>query len=102
MKMTLRNRPRGLKPLKFVGEWIVADVYPTGNLPSRLGIKVTKKYGNSPQRNRFKRLVREAFRLSYPSFKTGFDMLLRPRSKAAKAKMLDIKIELYSFVSRIS
>ncbi len=102
MKMPLRNRPKGLKPLKFVGEWIVADIYVRGDQPSRLGIKVTKKFGNSPKRNRCKRLIREAFRLSFSSFKTGFDVLLRPRSKAAEAKMSDIQNELYFFISNIS
>ncbi|MCH9613043.1 MAG: Ribonuclease P protein component [Chlamydiia bacterium] len=47
--------------------------------PARLGITVSKKYGNAPKRNRFKRLVREGFRTQSSRFPRGLEMNVMPR-----------------------
>src|SRR5438445_7344334 len=46
---------------------------------TRLGITVTKKYGNAVERNRFKRLVKESFRLCRHLIPTGIDCCVRPK-----------------------
>lgn len=50
--------------------------------PARLGITVTRKFGGAVQRNRAKRLLREAFRLYPQLFPRGADLvvLVRPGS----------------------
>jgi len=47
---------------------------------SRLGIVVGRKYGGAVQRNRLKRLLREAFRLNRARLPAGMDLICAPRA----------------------
>ena len=49
---------------------------------SRLGLAVSKKVGNAVVRNRWKRRIREAFRLQQDVLPTGLDIVVRPRKGA--------------------
>jgi ribonuclease P protein component len=46
----------------------------------RLGLSVSRKVGNAVVRNRWKRLLREAFRLSRTQLPVGVDLVIIPRS----------------------
>lgn len=50
-----------------------------GNTVSRLGLVVGRKFGNSPRRNRFKRILREAYRLNKSLLSNGADIVVIPR-----------------------
>lgn len=53
----------------------------------RLGVRVARRVGNSPARNRIKRLLREAFRLSQHDWPRGYDVVVsvRPHEPATLA-----------------
>jgi ribonuclease P protein component len=51
--------------------------------PARLGITVTRKFGDAVCRNRAKRLIREAFRRSPDLFPPGLDVVIIPKNLAA-------------------
>ena len=48
----------------------------------RLGLSVSRKVGNAVVRNRWKRLIREAFRLSRQSLPDAIDLVVIPRAGA--------------------
>lgn len=50
-----------------------------GLVHPRLGCSVSRKVGNAVVRNRYKRLFREAFRLSQHDLPPGVDLILIPR-----------------------
>ena len=58
--------------------------------PIRLGILVSKKYGNAVERNRFKRIVRAALREIQDELQPGWDILVLPRATHA-SKMPEIR-----------
>jgi ribonuclease P protein component len=60
-------------------DWLI--VYACENdLPHlRLGLSVSRKVGGAVQRNRLRRLYREAFRLTRHQMPVGMDLILIPR-----------------------
>lgn len=84
---------------RHVGVHIIIEFLPNQLEYSRLGITASKRYGNAVARNRFKRIVKEAFRLGRDQIWSGFDFNIKPRSMAKGAKMEVIYTELLSFCS---
>jgi len=49
---------------------------------TRIGLSVSKRVGNSPTRNRWKRLIRESFRRQKSHLPLNIDMVVRPKRGA--------------------
>jgi ribonuclease P protein component len=61
---------------------IVVYGSPNGLTHPRLGISASRRVGGAVVRNRWKRLVREAFRLSRWQLPAGLDLIVIPRPNA--------------------
>jgi ribonuclease P protein component len=60
-------------------DWLIVYVCENGLPHLRLGLSVSRKYGGAVQRNRLRRLYREAFRLTRHEMPAGLDLVLIPR-----------------------
>ena len=61
---------------------------------NRLGLTVSAKLAGAVQRNRIKRLFREAYRLHETEFAKGIDLVLVARSRAVGATYWEIEQSL--------
>ena len=75
------------------GKWIVVYALPNHKKDLRLGISVGKKYGNSVQRSRITRLIRESYRLTEDRIREGYDIVISSKEleKSAPAKNRKVK-----------
>jgi ribonuclease P protein component len=84
---------------------MVAFVHPNGLAHHRLGITASKKaVGNAVERNRSRRLLREAFRLALPaltSLNERCDWVLNAKRALLKEKVVGPVDEFQQLVARV-
>lgn len=67
---------------------------------NRLGFIISKKVGNSVTRNRIKRLLKEAYRNKNVHFKTGYDLIIIVRHRAAGLTYKQAENELLTLAKK--
>ena len=57
---------------------------------NRLGITASKKIGKAHDRNRARRVIREAYRSLEPNFQKGYDIVFVARTRTCASGMQDV------------
>ena len=67
---------------------------------ARIGVTATRKIGNAVQRNRARRLVREAFRKNKWLAPNGVDIVINVKRPLVEAHYRDLESEFITFLER--
>lgn len=104
-RVRLRKRAdfqRTIRASQRHGRWLMFDLCKNQKEHLRLGLTVTKKYGKAHDRNRIKRMIREAFRNLQSTVHQGYDINVRPRMEAKLATFKEIAEELELFIKALT
>lgn len=74
----------------FVSPDLVTYIIKNNNNNLRIGITTGKKIGKAVERNRSRRIIREALARLYPDVKSGYDLVFVARGKTPYRKSTDI------------
>jgi ribonuclease P protein component len=80
------------------GRLMTVFVLPNGRDHVRLGIAATRKLGGAVERNRTKRLVREAFRRN--KLQAGLDIVVIPRREMLEADYAHVEADFLAILKR--
>ncbi len=81
----------------------VRKARPDKQFINRIGISASKKIGGAVERNRAKRVIREALRqvMAETPLRTGFLIVIAARESATEVKMQDVKRDLQRAVKKL-
>lgn len=81
--------------ISLVGRFMVVWPRKADNAASRLGVIASKRtFAKAVNRNRAKRMIREAFRLNRGRLREGYDFVIVARRRILKATLEDIEKDL--------
>jgi ribonuclease P protein component len=86
---------------KLVGNLIIIDYRIGKSFCPKLGITVSRRYGKAHLRNRFKRVVREAFRHYCPQMPRDIEINIIPRLPFQKVSKKAILNDLTALIARM-
>src|SRR6267142_2317845 len=81
--------------------WLIVYACENGLPYLRLGLSVSRKIGGAVQRNRLRRLYREAFRLTRHEMPVGLDLVLIPRGPQ-EPSLEELKTSLPRLVQQLA
>jgi len=85
------------------GEFLLVVGAPNGLAHPRLGLSVGKRvWRGAVQRNRVRRIFREAFRLSVPELPPGLDLILVPAAPALRPPLDGTRRELVKLAHKVA
>ncbi len=86
---------------KSVPDRYIVLFYKENDLPySRTAFLASKKVGNSVQRNRAKRLMKESYRLNHESFRSGYDLIFIARNTINGRNLTDVNKSMMNAAAR--
>ena len=98
----VRRRPEFLaayeRGRRLSGRLMTVFLLANGSETDRLGIAATRKLGNAVQRNRAKRLVREAFRRN--KLQAGLDIVVVPKREILAADYVNVEADYRAILNR--
>ena len=93
------QRVRALKQ-SWAHPLLVLYIAPNNLDVTRTGISVTKRLGKAVARNRVKRLIREAIRVSLPASAPALDLVFVARGAAAEASYAQVREAVEKLLGR--
>ena len=90
------------KGQKYYGRFICFQYMLDAIGPSKLGLTVSRKYGNAIKRNFFKRRMKEFFRCLNKDFSSSIKLNILPLVHTKNASFEDLKNDWESFVAYLN
>ena len=85
---------------KLHGRYFTAFILPSQNGRPRIGITTTRKIGNAVERNRARRLLREAFRKNKWLVPAGVDIVINVKRPLVEAAYRDLEGDFIAFLEK--
>lgn len=86
---------------KSIGERYIVLFYKKNGLSyNRIAFLASKKVGNSVERNRARRLMRENYRVLKDNIRQGYDLIFIARNSINGKKAYDVKKSMASSISK--
>jgi len=90
------------KGQRLPGKLLRVHALANGRDVSRLAISIPRRVCGAVERNRWKRLIREAFRRNKPAIGPGVDLVVVPNRPPGELKRQDVEAVLLALLSRRS